>query len=137
MSSNLDNIIEVNKAMYELSSTTQQLNSKGLSMVETLIEKSQKTKSSTMQVFEIVSDMDKSTAEINAISDKISDITAQTNLLSLNASIEAARAWEAGKGFSVVAEEINAAMDEFTRSAENLHSLSQKLEKEISKFKTR
>lgn len=44
--------------------------------------------------------------KINTLSDAIMEITAQTSLLSLNASIEASRAGEAGRGFSVVANEI-------------------------------
>lgn len=58
------------------------------------------------QMLESMTELKRSSAEISKIIKVIDEIAFQTNILSLNAAVEAARAGDAGKGFAVVAEEV-------------------------------
>ncbi len=75
----------------DMSVETQKLSNKGLTIVDELITKGQRSIDNSKISKAVVSEMVSSIEKINFISDAITEITEQTNLLSLNASIEAAR----------------------------------------------
>lgn len=73
---------------------------------------------------------------IDEMASQILDITSQTNLLSLNASIEAARVGEAGKGFAVVAGEIGNLASNSSKTATDIQAICNETKNNISHVKT-
>jgi methyl-accepting chemotaxis protein len=78
----------------------------GVGLVTQTVEGIQQVRAATEQLAQRVRGLGHQSAQIGSIIETIEDIASQTNLLALNAAIEAARAGEHGKGFAVVADEV-------------------------------
>ncbi len=106
------------------------LNNVGLKAVTTLRDKSKETYETSEKIFSVVGNLTNTIKDIGLFVESIENIAEQTNLLALNAAIEAARAGEAGKGFAVVADEVRKLADQSRKSTEEINNMMQSIQEE-------
>lgn len=124
------------KDIDELSNEMERSAKESQRILEGLLESSKVSQETAKDISAQVAVTNESVQQIKSVTEYITDIAEETNLLALNASIEAARAGDAGKGFAVVAQQIQKLAEQSNNSAaqigENIQELVNKTEGIVS-----
>ncbi len=104
----------------------------GRQIMSTNISTIRQLETRLIESVEAVGDLRKMSSQIGSILDVIRNIAEQTNLLALNAAIEAARAGEQGRGFAVVADEVRVLAQRTTQSTSEIESMISNLQSSSS-----
>jgi methyl-accepting chemotaxis protein len=136
MSLTTQRMAENAKAATQTSVRATQAAIKGGTAVSETIKGMQRIRATVQSTGKKIKGLGERSLEIGAIIEVISEIATQTNLLALNAAIEAARAGEQGKGFAVVADEVRKLAERAARATKDITGLIKGVQVETSEAVT-